>query len=186
MKTLINLKRQDGAKIDAEFKFLDEGYIDKIMELQEGIMNGIKDEQLYVPSNEEEFIDYINNNGKVIGCVTKDSDELIAVGVYRNLGYKKDNYGYDIELQGDELLKVGQIEATVVREDFRGNRLQKILCEHLEVIGKENKTPIMCATASPYNEHSLNTFKCLGYKIAKDKLKYGGLRRYVLVKDLGI
>ena len=111
-------------------------------------------------------------------------DEIIAMGVYAKKGYDKGNYGYDIELKGEELLNVGQIESTVVREEYRGNKLQRIICEELEKIAIENNTKIVCATASPYNEFSVNTFKSLGYEIKKDKIKYGGLRRYVLVKEL--
>ncbi|MBW6409339.1 GNAT family N-acetyltransferase [Clostridium weizhouense] len=183
MNSIIDLNRKDGAKVSAELKFLDKSYIGKILELQEDIMKGIEDKQLYVASSEDEFINYFNT-GKAIGYVTKDTKELVAVGVYRNVGLKEDNYGHDLGLKDEELLNVGQVELTIVKEEFRGNRLQKILCQHLEKIAKENKTPIMCATASPYNKHSVNTFKALGYRVEKDKLKYGGLRRYVLVKDL--
>ena len=48
----------------------------------------------------------------------------------------------------------------------------------------KNNNELLCATASPYNKFSVNTFINLGYEIKKDKLKYGGLRRYVLVKNL--
>ena len=35
-----------------------------------------------------------------------------------------------------------------------------------------------------YNKYSLKSFLDLGYEIKKDKLKYGGLRRYVVAKKL--
>ena len=104
------------------------------------------------------------------------------MGVYVKKGYDKSNYGYDIGLDNDDVLKVGQIESTVVKEEYRGNKLQKIICKELEKIALKNGTKILCATASPYNEFSVNTFKSLGYEIKEDKLKYGGLRRYVLAK----
>ncbi len=185
MKDLIQLKRKDNVVIEAEFKILDESYIDKIMELENDVYNGLDNKELYSVSSREDFLEFISTNkGEVLGCVSIKDDKLIAMGVYGKFGYDKSNYGYDIELEGEELLKVGQIESTVVKNNFRGNKLQKIICEHLERIGKENNTPIICATASPYNKYSLNTFKTLGYEVKKDKLKYGGLRRYVLVKEL--
>ena len=58
------------------------------------------------------------------------------------------------------------------------------MCSYLEEIAKEKQTPILCATASPYNTFSVNNFLKLGYEVKKDKLKYGGLRRYVLMKNL--
>ena len=94
------------------------------------------------------------------------------------------NYGYDLELNEEELLDVGQIESTVVAPEYRGNSLQKKICNELEKISIANNDKLLCATVSPYNKYSLNSFLELGYKIEKDKLKYGGLRRYVVVKKL--
>ena len=122
-------------------------------------------------------------NGKIIGCLTNE-DELIAMGVYAKKGYDESNYAYDIGLNGEEVFKVAQIESTIVKSEYRGNKLQRLICEELEKIARKDNIEILTATASPYNEFSVNTFMNLGYEIKKDKLKYGGLRRYVLVKEL--
>ena len=181
MNNILNLKRKDGIEVKVELKVLNISYLDKIMELQKIIIDGLENKELYADTEREEFEEYIKKNGKILGCVTED-DELIAMGVYAKKGYDKSNYGYDIGLDNEELLKVGQIESTVVKEEYRGNKLQKIICEELEKIAVKEDTKILCATASPYNEFSVNTFKSLGYEIKQDKLKYGGLRRYVLAK----
>lgn len=181
MNNILNLKRKDGIEVKVELKVLNISYLDKIMELQKIIIDGLENKELYADTEREEFEEYIKKNGKILGCVTED-DELIAMGIYAKKGYDKSNYGYDIGLENEELLKIGQIESTVVKEEYRGNKLQKIICEELEKIAVKEDTKILCATASPYNEFSVNTFKSLGYEIKKDKLKYGGLRRYVLAK----
>lgn len=181
MNNILNLKRKDGIEVKVELKVLNISYLDKIMELQKIIIDGLENKELYADTEREEFEEYIKKNGKILGCVTED-DELIAMGVYAKKGYDKSNYGYDIGLENEELLKIGQIESTVVKEEYRGNKLQKIICEELEKIAVKEDTKILCATASPYNEFSVNTFKSLGYEIKKDKLKCGGLRRYVLAK----
>ena len=181
MNNILNLKRKDGIEVKVELKVLNISYLDKIMELQKIIIDGLENKELYADTEREEFEEYIKKNGKILGCVTED-DELIAMGVYAKKGYDKSNYGYDIGLENEELLKIGQIESTGVTEEYRGNKLQKIICEELEKIAVKEDTKILCATASPYNEFSVNTFKSLGYEIKKDKLKYGGLRRYVLAK----
>lgn len=183
MDKILKLNRKDGEVIEGTLKELDYSHIDKIMELQQVILDGLEDVQLYAPTEKEEFIEYIEKGGKIIGCITPDND-LIAMGVYMKKGYDAGNYGHDMDIKGEELLKVGQIESTIVTKEFRGNGLQRILCEVLEKIGEENGTPIMTATASPYNEFSVNTFKKLGYEIVKEKIKYGGMKRYVLVKRL--
>ena len=183
MSNILKLKRKDGVEVQAELKELNMSYLDKIMELQKIIIDGLENKELYADSKQEEFEEYINCNEKIIGCLTNE-DELIAMGVYAKKGYDESNYAYDIGLNGEEVLKVAQIESTIVKSEYRGNKLQRLICEELEKIARKDNIEILSATASPYNKFSVNTFMNLGYEIKKDKLKYGGLRRYVLVKEL--
>ena len=177
----VNKKNGDTVKII--MKELDLAYIEKIMNLQENILNGIENKEIYAASTADEFEEIILSKGKIIGCVTEE-DNLIAMGVYVENGYDNHNYGYDLEMHGEELLKVCQIESTVVDEVYRGNRLQKVICETIENIARKRGMKFITATASPYNPFSVNTFISLGYEIKKDKLKYGGLRRYILAKNV--
>jgi len=183
MKKLI-LKKKDGNNIDVEFKLLDLTYIDKIMEIQQKIYDGLDNKDFYSCSDKEEFIETINGKGKILGCVSLENNELIAMGVYIEYGYEDHNYGYDIEIKEEELLRVAQIESTVVLDEYRGNKLQKIMCEIIEQIGKDAGMKYMCATAAPDNKFSVKTFEDLDYSVMADKLKYGGLRRYVLMKKI--
>ncbi len=176
------LKRKDGRNIEAELKELDLSHINNIMKLQDEIYEGLINKYFYSCSKQEEFQDIINEKGKIIGLFTHENNELIAIGVYVEYGLDEENYGYDIEIKGEELLKVGQIESTLVAEDYRGNKLQKKICEHLEKISKAKDIKYICATVAPDNKYSLNTFIELGYKILIEKLKYGGLKRYILMK----
>ena len=180
----IILNKKDGTNVEAELKLLDLSYIDKIMEFQHNIYDGLENKDFYSCSNKEDFEKTINGKGKIIGCVSLTNNELISIGVYIEYGYENHNYGYDLEIKGEELLKVGQLEATIVSEAYRGNRLQKIMCEILEEVAKKAGMKYICATAAPNNKYSVNTFNKLGYKIMADKLKYGGLRRYVLMKEI--
>lgn len=179
----LKVKRKDGEIIEIKLRELKLSDLNKIIKLQELIINGLENKELYADSKQEEFEEYINCNGKIIGCLTNE-DELIAMGVYAKKGYDESNYAYDIGLNGEEVLKVAQIESTIVKSEYRGNKLQRLICEELEKIARKDNIEILSATASPYNEFSVNTFMNLGYEIKKDKLKYGGLRRYVLVKEL--
>lgn len=183
MEELLKLKNKSGNIVNIKYKILDLSYIDKIMELQDKIMEDLEDKQLYAPTDKEEFVECIVKNGKIIGCLDENED-LIAMGAYVKKGYSNGNYGYDLGIEGEMLLNVAQVESTVVRSDYRGNGLQKMLCEKIEEIAKNEKVKILASTASPYNKYSVNTFEKLGYKIKKDKLKYGGLRRYVLAKEI--
>lgn len=180
---MIEIKNKNGSKTKVELKKLDLSYIDKIMKLQEEVVEGLENKEVYYSSSKEEFEKIIKELGEIIGYVTLDN-ELISLGVYCKYGLDKENYGYDIDLKGDELLKVSHIESTIVKKEYRGNNLQKAMCLKLEEIGKNKGSKIMMATASPYNPYSVNTFKSLGYKIVKDKIKYSGLRRYVFMKNI--
>lgn len=183
MEQILKVHSKRGREDNLILKIMDISYIDQMMELQALVVEGIDNEELYVASERQEFIGCIKENGVAIGAVTEDN-ELVALGTYIDKGYDEKNYGYDIGLKGEEVLKVGQIEATIVHPDFRGNGLQKIMCQALENVGKEKGKEIIAATASPYNTYSVNTFKALGYEVKKDKMKYGGVRRYVLVKKI--
>ena len=184
MISTIELNKKNGEKVIGRFEVLNLEHIDKIMELQKVVIEALDDKQLYAPSEKEEFAEYIRDIGKVVGVVEEESNELIAMGVYGKLGLKENNYGHDLEIKGDKLLEVGQIESTVVAPDYRGNALQKKICSILEEISRENNDSLLCATVSPYNKYSLNSFLDLGYEIKKEKLKYGVLKRYVVAKQL--
>lgn len=183
MKQIVEAKRKDGAVVQLTLKKLTVKDIDQIMILQDEIVNALEDKQLYVPSDREQIQYHFETDGVFIGYVTEEN-ELAALAIYLKRGYSPSNYGYDIGIEGEDLLKVGQVDTVLVKEDYRGNNLQYIMCSILEKVAVEKNTPILCATASPYNTFSVNNFLKLGYEVKKDKLKYGGLRRYVLMKTL--
>lgn len=178
----IKLKRKDGVEKIGDIKELDLSYLDEIVNLNENILKQLENKELYAKSTRDEFYEYLTGKGKIIGCIVDGN--LIAMGIYGVLKEDKRNYGYDLDLYGDSLLHVCQIECTVVNKEFRGNNLQKKICEIIESMAKEDKMKIISATASPINLYSVNTFINLGYEIYKEKEKYGGLRRYILKKDI--
>lgn len=157
--------------------------IEDIMALQDKVSGAIVNKEIYASSSKEEFEEAIRKTGCLLGYKTEDQ-RLVALGAYMSYGYDAHNYGYDLEFTGEKLLTVGQIEATIVDPDYRGNGLQKKLCKALEGIAREDKKAYIMATVSPNNPYSLNNFLALGYDNKKEKLKYGGLRRYILCKKL--
>ncbi|MEG0847665.1 MAG: GNAT family N-acetyltransferase [Niameybacter sp.] len=183
MKQTLQVIRKDGLKEELRLKVLQTTDIPQIMALQDEVLALLEDKQLYVPSEQEEICEHFETGGILLGYVT-EADVLVALAIYLKKGYDTSNYGYDIDLEGEALLQVGQVDTVLVKSDYRGNNLQFIMCQILEEVAEEQGTPILCATVSPYNTFSVNNFLKLGYEVKKDKLKYGGLRRYVLVKTL--
>lgn len=180
----IMIKKKGEDCVSAVIKCLDMNYLDKILELEKSIYDDLEDKNYYSCSSRKDYSEIILKKGKVIGCVVKESDELVAMGVYASHGDDEHNYGYDLNVKGEDLLRVGQIESTVVSPEYRGNGLQNIICDILEGLSKQNCDKMIAATVYPENTYSLNTFKKRGYKVMADKLKYGGLRRYVMMKEI--
>lgn len=177
---LINI---DGTEVPARFKMLDISYIDKIIDLEGEIVNKLVDKDLYATTPREEYMECLMCGGYILGCVTLE-DELVAIGVYVKYGYSEHNYGYDLDISGDELLSVGQIQSTAVKEEYRGNGLQRIICNELENIARKEDTKVLGATVSPKNLYSLNNFKRMGYTVQKEKIKYGNYLRYIIKKEI--
>lgn len=181
MNKIIKLRDFKGNYQYGEIKTLSKDHIDKIMELQEVIIDNLENKNLFARTERNEFENMINGNGQVIG-VTTEKDELIAFGAMVIPGLEDFNLGYDLDFSKDKLLKVAHVESTVVHPMFRGNGIQKILCKSLEEVAMERGCEIFCATVAPDNEFSLRILLSLGYKIAIEKEKYGGLKRFIVIK----
>lgn len=180
MERELKIKDQNKNEVNAKLITLSEKHIDKILKLQDEIIDNLEDKDIFAKTYKDEFVEIIRNSGEVIG-ITVD-DELIAFGAMIKPDENEMNLGYDINLCKEELLEVAHIESTVVSSEYRGNGLQKLLCKSLEDIGKGKGCTIFCATVAPTNKFSLNTLLSLDYKIELEKEKYGGVKRYIVMK----
>ena len=61
----LKVKRKDGEIIEIKLRELKLSDINKIIKLQELIINGLENKELYADSKQEEFEEYINCNGKI-------------------------------------------------------------------------------------------------------------------------
>ncbi|MGL5415802.1 MAG: GNAT family N-acetyltransferase [Clostridium sp.] len=182
----IDIKLKNKALNEEEIcnlRFLNEEDLDQVMELQELIMEWLDNSELYSGSERDHFTHFLGEKGRAIGCFNKDG-KLIGMGVYAKHGLDEHNYGYDIDLDNEELLKTAQIESTIVHKDYRGNKLQNIICRIIENLAIEDSMNRVMATVSPVNPYSLNTFINNGYIKELEKIKYAGLMRAILNKNL--
>lgn len=175
--------KKDGTLVTLTLQALTAGNIDEILALQNEIINLMQDKQIYLASTKEDLLHDFEKDNIILGYMTP-AQELVAVVIYLKEGYDTSNYGYDLGIEGEALLNIGQVDTVLVKPDYRGNNLQYIMCQLVEELARETNTSMICATASPFNPFSVNNFLKLGYEIKADKLKYGGLRRYVLAKSL--
>lgn len=177
------LHTKTGQTVNAILKQLDLSYLDQLLALQESVYDALPDKELFVKSTREEITSALDGTHIAFGIITEDH-QVVALGIYKEMGLQDENYGYDLRLSKKDLFKVGQIDTTIVDVNFRGNGLQHLICSHLEKISRKNHMSLLCATVSPHNTFSLNTFLKLGYEIRVDKMKYDGVRRYVVAKNI--
>lgn len=156
--------------------------IDNILELQRIVMSDIHNNEIFELTSREEFIFYFESSSIIFGCFRKE--KLIAYAISIIPGEDESNLGYDIELEKDELSKVMHFDTVVVHPKFRGNGLQKSLCNMVENEANLMSMEYICTTVSPLNKYSLNNFVNLGYKVILEKVKYDNKNRFILCKRL--
>ena len=78
----LKVKRKDGEIIEIKLRELKLSDINKIIKLQELIINGLENKELYADSKREEFEEYINCNGKIklILYIVTHKDRFIRFG----------------------------------------------------------------------------------------------------------
>ncbi len=154
-----------------------------MLHLQENVCAQLPSSEWFAPATREEFESFLEGTSQLIGYKTLDG-ELIALGIYGCYHTSAHNYGHDLGIPASSLHTVGQIECTIVAPSHRGFKLQQHLCIDLETYAHADHMALLTATVFPENNYSLDTFLACGFKVMCEKIKYGGMRRYVLAKSL--
>lgn len=155
-----------------------------ILRVQELVVADLDNKNILQPLSEEEFHYILDGNGLMIGAFV--GNELIAFRALLVPPIDEEHLGLDIGLDESELSQVIYQEISNVLPAYRGNRLQQTLAE---LIMKEQEKGghsyrYVCCTVAPFNIPSLKDKFAQGMQLAALKEKYGGLLRYVFVKDL--
>ena len=100
--------------------------------------------------------------------------------VYPGLGAH--NYGYDLDMEADALMKVVCMESAAVHPDYRGMGIQKLLLERAEAQLTGNGERYLMGTIHPENVFSLNNALKQGDQICRTIEKYGSVRHLVCKK----
>lgn len=183
MTKVLKIKTLNQKTVICAISPLKEEHLNAVIILQEEIINTLENRSFFLKTENSEFREIIMNKENIcLGCFN-ESNELIAYGIFIKPTLLK-NYGLDINLEKELLPLVGHIDSTIVHPNYRGNSLQKYLITAIEEAIDKNKFSILCCTVDPENKASLNTFLKLGYEVKIEKEKYGGLRRYVLMKSI--
>ncbi|MCF0140516.1 MAG: GNAT family N-acetyltransferase [Mogibacterium sp.] len=154
--------------------------IDKVMELQQVIVDALPDKDLYQTSTKEEYLLQLQEdccfmaecNGEVAGfsvLVPNDADN-------------PRNYGKYFDYDREQLAKTASLDLTMVSPKYRGLGIQRNFNKIR--IGKavENGAAEGLCSISPDNPYSYRNFTVLNFDIIEEREMYGGKKRYLLRK----
>lgn len=174
---LINGK---GEPLIFDFRSASVDDIDKVLALQEAILNALPDKDMYEPYTREETLHVLD----AYCCyVAECGGEFAAYSVLiPNDPDDPENYGHHFNYDREQLAKTASLDLTMVMPKFRGYGLQRVfnklrIGKGIEMGAKEFLTGI-----SPDNPYSYRNFLVLNFEIVDERELYGGKRRYLLRK----
>jgi len=165
-----------------DLRFLDESSLQDISNLQDLIARSLPFPEIFRLHDDSYFKSLLKMDRFVIGAVVDEA--LIAYSLISIPGRGKENLGRDICMTEEDLERVAHLQAAAVHLAYRGNGLQRAMgAAHLRVIEGMGFEHVLC-TVSPRNPISLRNILSNGFVIKGLKLKFEGLWRYIMYKNL--
>lgn len=140
----------------------------------------------FAPEEDDDYIRRLISQGKgVVWKATEtDTGRIAALFIIVYPGNDPENLGYDIGLPAYELNKVAHMDTVVVHPDFRGYGLQRQLALKAEEFLHNDHYRYLLCTVHPDNRFSRYNMEKVGYRCVRQVLKYGGLPRMILMKEI--
>ena len=161
---------------------LDISSIPELLDIQEEAFEYAKGDTDFLRRNTVETLTPCFNEPSVVLGVFH-LEKLVAFGILYYAGKTEENLAKDID-EVESLTDNANLKLTIVRPNYRGNGLQRLLILELEKYAKKSGFTYLSTTVSPNNPWSLTNCKKCGYKEVKILQKYGGLTRVLLAKKI--
>ncbi len=176
------MKLSDVQLTALSYRLLEASSIPDLLEIQEETFAYAKGDTDFLRRNTPEtFAVCFAGESKVIGVYLEE--KMIAFGILHAAGASEENLAKDADCIGDKLTSAN-VKLIIVRPDYRGNGIQRLLIDRCEAYAKESGFAWLCATVAPSNHYSLDNFLKCGFSQHKILRKYGGLERVLLVKKI--
>ncbi len=150
----------------------------EIHNLMKAVYEKLDDKGLFVCDDLEFVQRHICDEGFTV-IALNEANKIIGCFIFRYPDFNKDNLGYDLNLDKNDLQKVVHLESAVVSPEYRGNDLQFKMMKYGENLIDKNKYKYFLATVSPDNPASYKSLEKNGYKLVLTKEKYNGLKRNI-------
>lgn len=173
-------------KIDlnkVEIRICDSNDVKDIYNIQEVVIDNFKESEkgYFLPFKEESYLRIVNNpdkDGEIYGAFyNKKMIAWIFLSVSDRMEQIK-NFIPDITG------KCADIDGVIVLPEYRGNGLQKMLVNYLELQAKKKGIFNIIAEVTFGNEFSLKNLQDMGFEIKTFYKKDENIKRHILLKKL--
>lgn len=159
----------------------------RLTSLIKEVWEDMEHKEWFAPEEEEDYLRQLieTDSGAVWTATDTTSGETAGLFIVVYPGKENpDNLGYDLGFPSEELCKVAHMDTVAVHPHFRGYGLQRLLVlKAEEELRKAGYRHLLC-TVHPDNRFSRTNMEKAGYRIAKQVLKYGGLPRLIMWKEI--
>ena len=147
----------------------------EVLLFQNEIINNMSNKEWFCPLTKEEFLTPIKGKDNVY--LLKYKNELIGIFVATcDIPKVLEEY----KLENNNVLLIDSI---MIKEEFRGHKLQKQILSFLYNRAKDLKVDGLVATVHPDNKYSLNNLLSEKYKIINQLTIHNG-KRYIVYKKI--
>ena len=154
--------------------------IDKVMALQNEIVEALPDKDLYATFSREESLGQLEHD---ICIMAECNGEVAGYSVMiPNDPDNPENYGKYFDYDREQLAKTVSMDLTMVSPKYRGNGIQRVFNKLRLGIASELGASEALTTISPDNPFSYRNFLVLNFDIVDERELYGGKRRYIIRK----
>ena len=186
-KIVKTVEREPGKSppVPYTMKFLDESYLEQVLDLQKMIVQNLPSPDLLQPFPPDFMRQHVRSKGRIIGVLADQGLIAFRAFYFPDVDDHEWNLGFDIGLQGSELTKVANLQMVCVNPLYRGNQLGLKMNRHAIRFLKEETDYIhLCATVHPRNHWNVRVLMKSGFVIRNLKEKYGGKLRYIVYQNL--
>lgn len=158
--------------------------LDKILHMQQIVVDSLEDPSILAALTKDEFTYILEGNGAILGAFV--GHKLIALRAILEPPMNEEHLGLDIGLKGDALKSVLYQEISMVLPSFRGFGLQQQLATHIMKLVEDSHKQYshICATVAPTNIPSLKDKFKQGMVTVVLKQTYGDKWRYTFAKPI--
>jgi hypothetical protein len=169
-----------------DVRLLTRANLSQLMTLQDVIVSGLPQPDLFEPYQLSWIQDRIENRGYVIGAFAGENLAAFCHVYYPDVDDTERNYGFDLGFDEAERQHVVNLHMFCVHPRYRGNGLAITL--NRMALSKMQQDASrhyhVCSSVSPYNLYSLRVLLNAGLFIKALTHKYGGKLRYIVHRDL--